>query len=95
MNQGENPTIDGVNDAEGFEETTAALSLLGFNKQELSDMFKVLAAILHLGNVTITEAVAEEDGGVDSEGSAISVSSAWYYILLRLSNDFSLALGTA
>lgn len=77
LNQGENPTIDGVNDAEGFEETTAALSLLGFSQRELADMFKVLAAILHLGNVKITEAVAEEDGGgVDSEGSAIPVSSA-------------------
>lgn len=77
LNQGENPTIDGVNDADGFEETTTALSLLGFSQRELSDMFKVLAAILHLGNVTITEAVAEEDGGGgDSEGSAIPVSSA-------------------
>lgn len=77
LNQGENPTIDGVNDAEGFEETTTALSLLGFSQRELSDMFKVLAAILHLGNVTITEAVAEEEGGGgDNEGSAIPVSSA-------------------
>jgi len=84
LNQGENPTIDGVNDAEGFEETTAALSLLGFNKQELSDMFKVLAAILHLGNVTITEAVAEEDGGVDSEGSAISANDRHLRILAEL-----------
>ena len=59
-------------------------------------MFKVLAAILHLGNVTITEGVAEEDGGgVDSEGSAIPVSSAWHQVLLRLSNEFSLALGSA
>ena len=79
LNQGESPTIDGVNDAEEFEDTKAALSLLGFSQRELSDMFKVLAAILHLGNVTITEGVAEEDGGgVDSEGSAIPVSSAWH-----------------
>ena len=77
LNQGENPTIDGVNDAEEFEETTAALSLLGFSQRELSDMFKVLAAILHLGNVTITEAVSDKEGSVvDSEGSAIPVSSA-------------------
>lgn len=77
LNQGANPTIEGVDDAEGFEETTAALSLLGFSQRELSDLFKVLAAILHLGNVTIMEAVAGEDGGVgDSEGSAIPVSSA-------------------
>lgn len=74
LNQGENPTIDGVNDAEGFEETKAALSLLGFSQRELTDMFKVLAAILHLGNVTVMEAAPGEGG--DSEGSAIPVSSA-------------------
>jgi myosin-5 len=76
LNQGENPTIDGVTDAEGFEETKAALSLLGFSQRELSDMFKVLAAILHLGNVTITEAAAGVGGAGDSEGSEIPVSSA-------------------
>lgn len=39
-------------------------------------MFKILAAILHLGNVTIRDAVTEGDDGGDSEGSAIAVSSA-------------------
>jgi myosin heavy subunit len=39
-------------------------------------MFKILAAILHLGNVTIRDAATEgDDDGVDSEGSAIAVSS--------------------
>ena len=52
MNHGENPAIDGVYDAEGFVETTESLSLLGFNRRELSDMFNVLAAMLHLGNVS-------------------------------------------
>jgi myosin-5 len=77
LNQGENPVIDGVNDAEGFEETTTALSLLGFSQREQADLFKILAAILHLGNVTIRDAVTEGDAdGGDSEGSAIAVSSA-------------------
>jgi myosin-5 len=66
-----------VNDAEAFEETTMALSLLGFSQREQTDMFKILAAILHLGNVTIMEAITEGiGGGADSEGSAIPVSSS-------------------
>jgi myosin-5 len=66
-----------VNDAEAFEETVMALSLLGFSQREQADMFKILAAILHLGNVTIMEAVTEGDeGGGDGEGSAIPVSFA-------------------
>jgi len=47
-------------------------------------MLKVLAAILHLGNVTIMEAVAEEAGGVDSEGSAIPVNDRHRLILAEL-----------
>jgi myosin-5 len=68
----------------GFEETTAALSLLGFSQWELSDTFKVLAVILHLRIVTITEAVAEEDGGVDSESSAIPANDGHLLILAEL-----------
>lgn len=64
-----------MNDAEAFEETTTALSLLGFSQKEQADMFRILAAILHLGNVTIMEGVTEGVGGdEDSEGSAIAVS---------------------
>jgi len=47
-------------------------------------MFKVLAAILHLGTVTIMEAVAEEDGGVDSEGRAIPANDRHRLILAEL-----------
>jgi myosin-5 len=68
----------------GFEVTTAALLLLGFSQQELSDMFKVVAAILHLGNVTIMEAVAEKYGGVDSEGSATPANDRHRLILAEL-----------
>ena len=58
---------------------------MGFSQRELSDLFKVLAAILHLGNVTITEAVAEEDGGgVDSEGSAIPANDRHLLTLVEL-----------
>ncbi|XP_021923468.1 unconventional myosin-Va [Zootermopsis nevadensis] len=85
LNQGANPTIDGVNDAEAFEETTMALSLLGFSQREQADMFKVLAAILHLGNVTIMDAITEGvGGGGDSEGSAIPANDKHLLLLAEL-----------
>ncbi|XP_061532009.1 unconventional myosin-Vc isoform X2 [Phycodurus eques] len=43
--------IDGVNDRKGMEETQQTFSLLGLKEDFQSDVFKVLAAILHLGNV--------------------------------------------
>ncbi|KAJ9582514.1 hypothetical protein L9F63_003128, partial [Diploptera punctata] len=83
LNQGENPTIDGVDDNQGFEETKTALSLLGFGQREQTDMFKILAAILHLGNVAIVDAVAEDESG-DSEGSAIPADDKHLLILAEL-----------
>ncbi|XP_061630697.1 unconventional myosin-Vc isoform X3 [Phyllopteryx taeniolatus] len=45
--------IDGVNDRKSMEETQQTFSLLGLKEDFQSDVFKVLAAILHLGNVEI------------------------------------------
>jgi myosin-5 len=84
LNQGKSPTIDVVNDAEVFEENKTALSLLGFSQQDLSDTFKVMAAILHLGNVTITVRAAGVGGAGDSEGSAIPENDRHLLILAEL-----------
>ncbi|XP_054588949.1 unconventional myosin-Vc isoform X1 [Nothobranchius furzeri] len=45
--------IDGVDDKKDMEETRRTFSLLGLKEDFQSDIFKVLAAILHLGNVEI------------------------------------------
>ncbi|CAM9227513.1 unnamed protein product [Lampetra planeri] len=50
---GSETTIDGVDDRKGMEETQHTFSLLGLTEGCQSDVFKVLAAILHLGNVEI------------------------------------------
>nr|CAD7402104.1 unnamed protein product [Timema poppensis] len=39
-----------------FQETLEALTLLGFSAREQADIFCMMAAILHLGNVKIVEA---------------------------------------
>ena len=62
--QGACPTIDGVDDLADFHETRRALSLLGFSEEQQADMFRILAGVLHLGNVKIVDA--------DHEGSNIA-----------------------
>eukprot|EP01135_Chromosphaera_perkinsii_P006289 Nk52_evm18s485 gene=Nk52_evmTU18s485 len=46
--------IDAVDDARDFGVTRKAMDTFGISKQEQSAIFKILAAILHLGNVAIT-----------------------------------------
>ncbi|XP_051533560.1 unconventional myosin-Vb isoform X2 [Myxocyprinus asiaticus] len=56
---GENIFIEGVNDAEDLVKTREALMLLGVKEVHQLSIFKIIASILHLGNVEI---VSERDG---------------------------------
>ncbi|CAG7709106.1 unnamed protein product [Allacma fusca] len=51
--QGKAGVITGVSDVETFAETVEALKLLGFGIDNRRNFFKLLAAVLHLGNVKI------------------------------------------
>ncbi|KAG7245476.1 hypothetical protein INR49_010927 [Caranx melampygus] len=46
-------TIEGIDDKKDMEETRRTFSLLGLREDFQADVFRVLAAILHLGNVEI------------------------------------------
>ncbi|CAB1454539.1 unnamed protein product [Pleuronectes platessa] len=59
-------TIEGVDDKKDMEETRRTFSLLGLKEDFQSDVFKVLAAILHLGNVEI------KDSGKDKSSVSLS-----------------------
>ncbi|KAF6738864.1 Unconventional myosin-Vc [Oryzias melastigma] len=48
-------TIEGVDDKSDMNETRRTFSLLGLKEDFQADVFKVLAAILHLGNVEIRD----------------------------------------
>ncbi|GFR26821.1 unconventional myosin-Vb [Trichonephila clavata] len=52
-NQGDAPTILGVDDAKNFQETRNAFCLLGFSDSQQLMMYRILSAVLHLGNITI------------------------------------------
>ncbi|XP_029436017.1 unconventional myosin-Vb isoform X3 [Rhinatrema bivittatum] len=63
--QGGETAIDGVDDADDFEKTRHAFTLLGVKESHQMSIFKIIASILHLGNVEIQ---SERDG----ESSSIS-----------------------
>ncbi|XP_039176419.1 unconventional myosin-Vb-like isoform X2 [Crotalus tigris] len=56
---GGDTSLEGVDDAEDFEKTRQAFALLGVKESYQTTIFKILAAILHLGNVDFR---SERDG---------------------------------
>ncbi|XP_053334559.1 unconventional myosin-Vb isoform X1 [Clarias gariepinus] len=56
---GQNIFIPGVNDSVDLKKTREALSMLGVKEAHQMSIFKIIASILHLGNVEI---VSERDG---------------------------------
>ena len=53
LNQGNAPIIDGVDDTEEFDATRKSLSTIGVSASKQMEIFRLLAALLHLGNVRI------------------------------------------
>lgn len=65
LNQGENVYINGVDDAELFDETCEAFDMLGVHQDLQMKIFQILASILHLGNVKIKENDGRESTTID------------------------------
>ena len=51
LNQGGSYSIDGKNDGDDFENLQSSMQVLGFAADEQETIFKLLASILHIGNV--------------------------------------------
>ena len=54
LNQGNCPTIDGVDDKAEFDATMKSLKTIGIEDSQQGEILNLLAALLHLGNVKIT-----------------------------------------
>ncbi|XP_015604628.1 unconventional myosin-Va isoform X2 [Cephus cinctus] len=81
LNQGNNPVIDGVDDLALFDETITALTMLGFSSKQQDDMLRILAAILHIGNVNIVSCEAP-DGSNNSDGEGCNISPSDRHLLI-------------
>ena len=54
LNQGGLPEIEGVDDKIEFNATKESLATIGVDESQQREIFRILAALLHLGNVKIT-----------------------------------------
>lgn len=54
LNQGGSPIIDGVDDKAEFNATRQSLATIGVSQDKQNQIFILLSALLHLGNVKIT-----------------------------------------
>jgi len=65
-NQGGNPDIDRVDDLAEFSKLHESFRLLGFSEGDTNSIYKIMAGILHMGNVNILQ-----QGRGDNECSTI------------------------
>ena len=65
--------IVGVDDAEEFRTTQQALSTIGISVEQQWAVFRLLAALLHLGNVKITQ--ARSDASIDENDTELLLAT--------------------
>ncbi|KAL8274078.1 hypothetical protein Esti_001920 [Eimeria stiedai] len=66
-----------INDAEGLEELKHALQTLGFAATQQNDLFSIVAAILHLGNIIfLPQNVGGGDGSMPDPNTTVHLASA-------------------
>ena len=70
LNQGGAPEIEGVDDGKDFNETRSSLTRLGVSEQMQSSLWRILAALLHIGNIKITAARTESQLSADEPSLA-------------------------
>ncbi|KAG5220288.1 P-loop containing nucleoside triphosphate hydrolase protein [Salix suchowensis] len=52
--------VDGVDDKEEWSHLKSALDIVGFSPAEQFDLFRVVAAIMHIGNITVTSTRSDD-----------------------------------
>jgi myosin-5 len=72
--------IPGVDDAEDFRTTSQALSTVGISVEKQWAVFKLLAALLHLGNVKIT--AMRSDSNIEDTDPALQLSTRFLGVSL-------------
>lgn len=69
MNQGGHAVIEGVDDKAEFQATRQSLSTIGIDTRVQKEIFRLLAALLHLGNVKV--AATRNDSSLSSSEPAL------------------------
>ncbi|CAF2391964.1 unnamed protein product [Rotaria sp. Silwood2] len=85
LNQGASMAISSKSDAHDFQSLLTAMKILNFTKNEQETIFKILAAILHLGNIYFSRTV--DDPGHDLIQISSKTEIEWCSHLLALNDQ--------
>lgn len=66
-----NKNIDGVDDAVDFKIICESLAVMNFNDTQRLDFFRIIAAILHLGNLTL-DADKEDQASLTAQSNSVA-----------------------
>ncbi|QLL34074.1 hypothetical protein HG536_0F03990 [Torulaspora globosa] len=72
MNQGGVTEIEGVNDEDEYKTTVEALTLVGVTQETQHQIFKILAALLHIGNIEIKK--TRNDASLSSDEPSLQIA---------------------
>ncbi|KNC73474.1 hypothetical protein SARC_13968, partial [Sphaeroforma arctica JP610] len=74
INQGDAPLVDRMDDAEEFRETNKSLTICGVDDEKRISLWKLVAAILHIGNITIGKSKGDEAQLKDDDPALVQAS---------------------
>ncbi|AEE79749.1 Myosin-16 [Arabidopsis thaliana] len=73
LNQSSCYKLDGVNDAEEYLATRRAMDVVGISEKEQDAIFRVVASILHLGNIEFSK-------GEDADSSSVKDEQSMFHL---------------
>jgi myosin heavy subunit len=77
--------VDGINDVEDMESTTASMEAVGMVSAEQEEVLRLVAGVLHLGNITFTPSADEESCRVADPSVALDAGRVFGVNAGRLS----------
>ncbi|XP_039812351.1 myosin-11-like isoform X3 [Panicum virgatum] len=76
LNQSTCIKVDGINDAEEYLSTRNAMDTVGITEQEQEAIFRVVAAVLHLGNINFAKGREVDSSVIKDEKSRFHLNTA-------------------
>nr|XP_051225691.1 myosin-17-like isoform X4 [Lolium perenne] len=76
LNQSSCIRVDGINDAEEYLATRNAMDMVGITEQEQEAIFRVVAAVLHLGNINFAKGSEADSSVIKDEKSRFHLDTA-------------------
>lgn len=68
-------SIEGVDDAQGLDDTDLALNILGFSEKEKTNIYRVVGAVMHFSTMKFKQRGREEQAEADGTAEGCTIAS--------------------